>query len=89
MLVVPRRDRLVVVGFDQGVAAMYQSSLYVVKPYDMANIQALAQPVFIVAMVVVGLWQFYRARGKARRAPGGGATGDDVSSMIRDLPPHL
>ena len=73
-----------VVGFGDGMTAFYTSSLFVATPYDMSALTSMTQPIFIVAMIVVGLYQFYRARSKAV-----GSHGDAASKLLNDLPPHL
>ena len=47
----PGRDKLVVVGFGDNVAAFYTSNLFVAAPYDISGLMSMMQPIFIVAMV--------------------------------------
>eukprot|EP00873_Tetraselmis_striata_P011423 jgi/Tetstr1/431687/TSEL_021214.t1 len=82
------RDRLVVVAFSGGVAAFYRSGLFIAKPFDMGSMKAWTQPLFVAAMILVGGYQFYRARNKSntgKLSKGGG----DVSQMLNQLPAHL
>lgn len=77
---------MVVVGLTDGIANVYSSNLFIAKPFDMAELKAWTQPMFIGAMVIVGVWQFYRARAnKSSR----GEMPPGAESLLRDLPPHL
>lgn len=76
------------VAFSGGVAAFYRSGLFIAKPFDMGSMKAWTQPLFVAAMILVGGYQFYRARNKSntgKLSKGGG----DVSQMLNQLPAHL
>ena len=63
-LVASNRGRLVVVAFPDGLLASYESDLPTWRPAPM-NTKLWSQPVFVAAMGLIGLWQFYRSRGHA------------------------
>ena len=74
-LVASNRGRLVVVAFPDGLLASYESDLPVWRPAPM-NTKLWSQPVFVAAMGLIGLWQFYRSRG--HRAMGSSFGGSGV-----------
>jgi hypothetical protein len=71
-LVVSNRGRLVVVAFPDGLLASYESDLPVWKPEPM-NTKLWSQPLFVVAVVLIAVWQFNRQ--KSSHAGGGGPRG--------------
>eukprot|EP00192_Tetraselmis_astigmatica_P024825 CAMPEP_0117676402 /NCGR_PEP_ID=MMETSP0804-20121206/16153_1 /TAXON_ID=1074897 /ORGANISM="Tetraselmis astigmatica, Strain CCMP880" /LENGTH=774 /DNA_ID=CAMNT_0005485537 /DNA_START=172 /DNA_END=2493 /DNA_ORIENTATION=+ len=83
------RDRLLLVGLSGGLAAIYHSNLYVISPYDMSDMRAWTQPLFIAAMLIVGVWQFYRAKTNGKGGGRGGRGGQGVDNILKGLPPHL
>mmetsp|Transcript_33832 Transcript_33832/g.60443 ORF Transcript_33832/g.60443 Transcript_33832/m.60443 type:complete len:694 (-) Transcript_33832:339-2420(-) len=82
-VVVANRDRLVVVGFSGGVAAFYRSELFVAQPFDMSAMKAWTQPLFVAAMILVGGYQFYKARNKPAKI------GSSSSELLSRLPEEL
>lgn len=73
-VVVTNRGRLVVVAFPQGLVAAYESDLPVLRPKPM-DTNLWNQPVFVVMIALIAVWQFYRQKGAHVRY-GSGAGGD-------------
>ena len=73
-LVVTNRGRLVVVAFPDGLVASYESDLPVWRPEPM-NTKLWSQPLFVVSVILIAVWQFYRQKGAYARYGGGGGGG--------------
>ena len=60
---VTNRGRLVVVAFPDGLVASYESELPVWRPEPM-NTKLWSQPLFVVSVVLIAVWQFYRQKAR-------------------------
>jgi len=73
-LVASNKQRLVVLAFTGGLVASYESDLPMWKP-EFSNIKLWQQPVFVISVVMIAVWQFYRQKGMGSLGAGGGGGG--------------
>ena len=64
------RGRFVAVGLPGGIVATYESELPVFRP-ERVDAKLWSQPLFVAAMGIIALWQFYRQRSGGGRGLGG------------------
>tara|TARA_B110000977_G_scaffold90160_1_gene119783 strand:+ start:4228 stop:6546 length:2319 start_codon:yes stop_codon:yes gene_type:complete len=77
------RNRFIAIGLPGGFVAMYDSSLMVWKP-EPVDTKLWSQPLFVVAMIGVSVWQFYRQKGSSGRRFANAGGGGDLSNYGLD-----